>query len=499
MGSFVMKEWLPCICAILLLATGQADAAASISEASDECLSCHAVIHPGMVAGWNSSRHAKVSPAAALEKPELERRVSAEHVPEALSRTVVGCAECHTLNPEKHQDTFEHNGYEVHVVVSPKDCETCHPVEVRQYSQNLMSHAYKNLKDNSLYQDLAEKINSMHAFENGKIQLRPPDSMTEADSCYYCHGTSVEVTGQITRETDFGAMVFPVLDNWPNQGVGRLNPDQSMGACTACHTRHTFSIEIARKPHTCSECHHGPDVPAYPVYKVSKHGNIYESLGKSWDFESIPWLVGEHLTAPTCATCHISLLINEDEEVIAERTHQINNRLPWRIFGLIYAHPHPLSPDTTVIRNAAGLPLPTELTGEPADDYLIDGKEQTERRQVLQRVCLACHGDGWVEGHFARFENTIKTTNEMTRNATQILLMAWEKGLAKGLAQNDSVFNDAIEKRWMDQWLFYANSTRFASAMAGADYGVFANGRWRMSKNIVEMLDWLELRLQERR
>jgi len=30
----------------------------------------------------------------------------------------------------------------------------------------------------------------------------------------------------------------------------------------------------------------------------------------------------------------------------------------------------------------------------------------------------------------------------------------------------------------------------------GADYGVFANGRWYISKNIQEMLDWLEFKLQ---
>jgi hypothetical protein len=33
--------------------------------------------------------------------------------------------------------------------------------------------------------------------------------------------------------------------------------------------------------------------------------------------------------------------------------------------------------------------------------------------------------------------------------------------------------------------------------MAGADYGVFANGRWYLSKNIQEMVDWLEFKLQK--
>jgi predicted deacetylase len=30
----------------------------------------------------------------------------------------------------------------------------------------------------------------------------------------------------------------------------------------------------------------------------------------------------------------------------------------------------------------------------------------------------------------------------------------------------------------------------------GADYGIFANGRWYMSKNIQEMLDRVEFKLQ---
>jgi len=32
--------------------------------------------------------------------------------------------------------------------------------------------------------------------------------------------------------------------------------------------------------------------------------------------------------------------------------------------------------------------------------------------------------------------------------------------------------------------------------MAGADYGVFAKGRWYMSRNIQEMADWLEFKLK---
>jgi hypothetical protein len=44
----------------------------------------------------------------------------------------------------------------------------------------------------------------------------------------------------------------------------------------------------------------------------------------------------------------------------------------------------------------------------------------------------------------------------------------------------------------VEQWLFFANSTRFAAAMSGADYGVFEKGRWEMSKNLRAMHEWLQ-------
>jgi len=85
----------------------------------------------------------------------------------------------------------------------------------------------------------------------------------------------------------------------------------------------------------------------------------------------------------------------------------------------------------------------------------------------------------------------------MTLTATLILQTAWEKGFAAGLPQGQNLFDEAIEKMWVRQWLFYANSTRFAAAMAGADYGVFAEGRWWMAENVQQMHDWLKLRLKK--
>ena len=482
---------------LILIPTALLGAELPISEATQECLDCHASIHPGIVSGWQKSRHANVTPATAMAAEELARKVSSENVPEQLQKVVVGCAECHTLRPKAHADTFDHNGYSVHVVVSPQDCATCHSVEALQYSKNLMSHAWKNFAENKLYNDIERTISGAPTKKHGKIQFHAPDRETRYESCLYCHGTRLNFKGLETRDTDLGEMEFPMIEGWPNQGVGRVNLDGSMGACSACHTRHTFSIEMARKPYTCKECHVGPDVPAYKVYSASKHGNIFSSLGDQWDFKAVPWTIGEDFTAPTCAACHVSLTVNTDGEVISERTHQMNNRLAWRIFGLIYSHPHPREPDTSIIRNKNDQPLPTDLDGGFASKFLIDAKTQSERRQNMQANCLACHGQSWVLGHFKRHDNTIKQTNAALKTATTVMQEIWKQGFATGLSQGGSLTDEAIERKWAEIWLFYANSIRFASAMAGGgDYGVFADGRFASSQRIVEMNDWLKFQTQ---
>ena len=466
---------------------------APVSDLSKDCISCHVSATPAIVADWKRSRHASISPAEALKRPEKQRRVSAEKVPEKLASVVVGCAECHTMNPDSHKDTFEHNDQQTHLTVTPKDCSTCHPIEAAQFDKNLMSHAVGNLANNPLYRSLMKSINGIQSFKNMKTTLAEPDEKTTEDSCWSCHGAALQVKGLEPRSTDFGDMKFPVLSGWPNQGVGRLNTDGSKGSCSACHSRHQFAIQLARKPYACSRCHKGPDVPAYQSYSVSLHGNLFESMYGEWNFTEVPWTVGKDLTGPTCAVCHASLLVSSEGEVIAQRTHQMNDRLPWRIFGAIYAYPHSKSPDTSTIKNKDGMPLPTTLSGELAAEFLINRGEQEKRRDTLQKVCLSCHARDWVSGHWERFENTIKKSNGMTLTATQILTKAWDEKVAD---KTESIFDEAIEKQWVEQWLFYANSTRFASAMMGTDFGVFANGRWFMSKNIQDMLDRLKFLLR---
>ena len=245
----------------------------NVSRETQECLDCHSYYSPGIVNDWLTSLHSKTTPLEALGKPKLQRRVSNENIPSELQNYVVGCFECHSRSVDSHKDSFEHNGYKLNVIVSPNDCKTCHIDEANQYSESKKSYAYDNLMANPVYHLLVNTINGVSEVKDGKITTREPSDETLMETCLGCHGTKIEVKGMKTIQLKDGTIEVPDLKNWPNQGVGRINPDGSRGACTSCHPRHSFSIEIARKPYTCAQCHLEPDVPAWDVYKESKHGN----------------------------------------------------------------------------------------------------------------------------------------------------------------------------------------------------------------------------------
>lgn len=455
----------------------------TLSAQTEECLDCHRSISPGIVEDWRSGAHAHMTPAQAMAKTGLELKVSSGSIPEEFLKVAVGCYECHSLNAENHKDNFEHFDYKVNVIVSPNDCATCHALEKEQFSPSKKSYAYWNLKKNPIYHKLVETIISIKEPKQGEIVQLEASPFTEAETCYGCHGTLVEATGARTLETDLGEITIPQLSNWPNQGIGRINPDGSRGACTACHPRHSFSMAIARKPDTCSQCHLEPDLPAWNVYRESKHGNIYHSVQNNWNWNNTPWAVGRDFKSPTCAVCHNSLIVSPDGEVIAERSHDFGARLWVRIFGLIYAHPQPRSGETYTIKNKDDLPLPTTFEGEPASTHLLNGEDQNERLGRMIKVCVSCHSTDWAEGHFAKLHSTVKETNKMTAAATELILAAWESGLA----DPGNPFDEAIEQKWILQWLFYSNSIRYASAMSGPDYAAFKNGWWNLTKNLQDM------------
>jgi hypothetical protein len=485
----MMRSWLVGATCLLGTAAGWAATSAvqpaALSEATQECIDCHAQSTPGIVHDWRASRHAVTTPAAALSRPAIERRMSAAQAPGTLSGVAVGCFECHGLRPGDHKDSFEHNGHQIHTVVSPPDCRTCHPTEVDQYAASKKAHAVENLISNPVFALLVEAIDGRLEVQAERLKAVPASESTKADTCLACHGTRVEVIGKRTVATDDGEMEFLLLSNWPNQGVGRINPDGSLGACTACHPRHGFSLQVARQPHTCGQCHLEPDVPAYNVYMESKHGNLFASLGGGWNWQQVPWRPGIDFQAPTCAVCHNALLADADGGELVARSHDFGARLWVRLFGLIYSHPQAKTGKTHTLRNADGQPLPVTFGGKLASEQLIDEQEQERRKALMSRVCSACHTGRWTQGHMQRLGHAIGETDQMVAAATELMDQAWKKRLADRALP----FDESIERLWVRQWMFYANSIRYAAAMSGPDYATFKNGWFSLTENLRKLHD----------
>ncbi len=214
--------------------------------AGQECVDCHMTENPGLYWEWNNSQH---------------------------GQNGVNCLDCHEAK-EGDVDAFTHEGALISIVVTPKDCSKCHTTEFEEMDGSHHSKAGDILA--SLDNLLGEVVGGPAAVNAG---------------CRQCHG------GLLEFETEGKNKGRPLPGSWPNTGIGRMNPDGSKGACTACHGRHRFSREQARTPDTCGKCHVGPDHPQIEVYNESKHGIIYRAKVDEMNLESDKWITGVDYSA----------------------------------------------------------------------------------------------------------------------------------------------------------------------------------------------------------
>jgi len=244
-------------------------------DGSKGCITCHKNSTPGIVGQWHESRH---------------------------GQTGIGCHDCHKADPAD-PDAFEHYGKTISIIVSPKDCASCHEKEANEF---MASHHARG----------AQFVGSLDNWLGLAVEGAPAVIL----GCRQCHGNVVKVLekGKLDPTT------------WPNTGIGRVNPDGSKGSCTACHARHDFSRAQARQPENCGKCHMGPDHPQLEVYRESKHGILFEANKSRMNLEHEEWVVGrDYNAAPTCATCHMSATRNQ------EATHEVGARISWNLRAVV--------------------------------------------------------------------------------------------------------------------------------------------------------------------
>jgi hypothetical protein len=314
----------------------------------------------------------------------------------------VTCLDCHGAD-KKEMDAFEHYGAFIATLVTPKDCGECHPQETGQVAGSHHAKAGQILDSNDAY--LA------HVAGGHPVAIQ---------GCESCHGAKVKVDNNSTNKL--------AMESWPNSGIGRINPDGSLGACNACHTRHAFSRAQARQPASCGKCHLGPDHPQKEVYEESKHGNTYFTNIDAMNIDADRWIVGEdYFVAPTCATCHMSATTTQ------ALTHDVGDRISWTL--------------------------------RPIISVKLENAEQ--RRENMKDVCRTCHGSVFVDGHYYQYDATVHLYNEkFAKPALDIITMVRDKNLMV----NPASFSNDIEWTFWELWHHEGRRARHGAAMMGPDY-----------------------------
>jgi uncharacterized coiled-coil protein SlyX len=312
--------------------------------------------------------------------------------------------------------------------------------------------------------------------------------------CLQCHGSMVVPYKKETVEVDTPAGRFSVTRvaywGWPNNGAGRIDPDGSMGGtCTACHTRHVFSVKQAREPWTCGQCHLGYDHPHIEIYEESKHGNIYDAYGEQWNWEQIPWRPGVDFSAPTCAACHMSALATPDGKIVVRGTHDLAARLVWDQMHF-FSFPKPKSPDHTanaVLYGAAqltgknlyesGIAVDViKVTSDSAQQGKVEfprgtvkvelGPKLAERRSEMKAVCGLCHSEQWVDNYFKTFDQNMIDYNVTASYAYQLL----QKAYSEGIHDPTNKLDEYMEIMWYYIWHHDGRRWRNGAAMMGPDF-----------------------------
>ncbi len=369
-----------------------------MSVQSLECTECHAMESVGIYQEWGASKH---------------------------FRGNVGCYECHRAEVED-PDAFDHMGQTISIIVSPKDCARCHAREVEEFDDS--HHAKAGLILGSLDNFLADIVEGDTNFYGG--------SALTVSGCKQCHGGVVEVG-------EDGALL---PTGWPNTGMGRLNPDGSIGACTACHQRHAFSAAQARRPENCGKCHLGPDHPQKEIYEESKHGIAFEAHVDELNLDSPKWVLGEDYTAaPTCATCHMSAVRTAEGKLVPV-THDVGLRISWN-------NRPPLSIRPEVSDKKLGLDKMAEVGWE-------------ERRANMVEVCTVCHTSSYVGNFYEQYDGVIELYNsKFAAPGMAFMKLLYGEGLI-----SKTKFDDQVEWTWWEIWHHEGRVARHGASMMAPDY-----------------------------
>jgi hypothetical protein len=311
----------------------------------------------------------------------------------------VNCLDCHA--PVQGQQGVDHRGFTIAEHLTAKNCAQCHATEYAQFLRS--RHAAPAWAAVHGPQDFTpEQVKFSEQYHQGWVDrpanalvaLEGPEAVTSG--CAACHK------------------------------IGKPNDDGSIGTCTACHSRHSSSVALAREPQTCGQCHMGPDHSQLEIFTESKHGVLFNAQREHYNMDAPPKsLTTADMATPTCATCHMSGL--EGQHV----THDTTERLSYFLFA-----------DVSEKR-------PTYAQG----------------RDNMQETCLKCHAKTQVDQFYADAEEVLLKTNENVKEVRDLMQALRDEGLL-----TPQPFDEPIEFEYFDYWHYFGRTAKHGAYMGGADF-----------------------------
>jgi hypothetical protein len=361
---------------------------AALVRASGKCAECHANLQYSVVHEYELSVHA---------------------------RKQINCLECH--QPADGQKSHDHHGFVITTHVTAANCRSCHEPIYQQYLRS--RHAAPSWAAVFGEKDLtAEQVAFSEQFHPGSTR-RPAHPLTTLE------GAPATKSGCVSCHS-----------------VGRPNSDGTIGTCTACHTRHTASVEVARRPTTCGQCHMGPDHSQIEIYEESRHGVLFHAQEKLLNLAAEPKkLTTRDMFVPTCATCHMSGLNGLNV------THDPSERLSYNLFAEV---------------------------SEKRPHY-------ARAQAAMKDVCRNCHTQPLIDRVYTEAERVLTNTNQKVQEARSIV-----EGLRKEGVLNGKPFEKPIDFAYFDLWHYYGRTAKHGAFMGGADF-VQWHGNYPMLKSTVEL------------
>ena len=371
--------------------TGQAERTDALANSTDRCVVCHRQASPGIVQQYGHS---------------------------TMAAAKVDCVNCHEV-AANYPGAEEHEGTWVLPAPTTAMCEKCHQSEVAQYNQSRHGlpawvgfAGSKELPENLMaqYQGIPEGQFSPDKARNAIGAMEGEDITRFA--CETCHN------------------------------IGKPAADGSVGQCQKCHIRHEFSLEQARKPETCNNCHIGPDHPQWEIYNESPHGIIYQTQKDNFNWNAEPGtLTVKDFPAPTCATCHMSGFGG------AGTTHDVGERLSWYLFAPI-SERRPAHQDNLV---------------------------------RMQSVCLECHNKDFITRFYTDADKATLAVNDFVRQGQDIMKPLYDQKLVA-----DQPFQEPIQFSEFELWHHWGRTAKFGTWMQGPDYTQW-HGAYEMLKALSDL------------